>query len=78
MELELKMVEKLKKLCLDFENEYRKIENEAIFINFDDFADRTVALIDELSIRGIEKAGFGYRGEVHEDRLKHYHIKLHN
>ena len=49
------MIKKLKKLCLDFENEYRKIENDRIFINFDDFADRTVALIDELSIRGIEK-----------------------
>ena len=49
------MIEKLKKLCLDFENEYRKIENDRIFINFDDFADRIVALIDELSIRGIEK-----------------------
>ena len=49
------MVEKLKKLCLDFENEYRKIENDRIFINFDDFADRIIALIDELSIRGIER-----------------------
>ena len=34
MELELKMIEKLKKLCLDFENEYRKIENERIVVNF--------------------------------------------
>ena len=55
MEYELKMVEKLKKLCLDFENEYRKIENERICINFADFACRIIALIDELSIRGIEK-----------------------
>ena len=55
MKLELKMIEKMKKLCLDFENEYRKIENDRIFINFDDFACRTVALIDELSIRGIDR-----------------------
>ena len=55
MEFELKMIEKLKKLCLDFENEYCKIENERICINFADFACRTVALIDELSIRGIDR-----------------------
>ena len=44
MKLELKMIKKLKKLCLDFENVYRKIENERIFINFDDF----VALTDSM------------------------------
>lgn len=35
-----------------------------MFVNDDNYA----------SIRGIEKAGFEYRGEAYEDRLKHYHI----